>query len=37
MSAWMTSEQRYAWQVQLRLRLRMLSGVGFQVLRPTVV
>lgn len=30
MSAWMTSEQRYAWQVQLHLRLRMLSGVGFQ-------
>ncbi|GAN48013.1 hypothetical protein ME121_2026 [Methylobacterium sp. ME121] len=26
----MTSEQRYAWQLQLHLKLRMLSGVAFQ-------
>jgi hypothetical protein len=30
MADWMTSEQRYAWQIQLFLKLRVLSGVGFQ-------
>lgn len=26
----MTSEQRFAWQLQLHLKLRLLSGVAFQ-------
>ena len=30
MADWMTSEQRFAWQIQLHLKLRLLSGVGFQ-------
>jgi hypothetical protein len=30
MSAWMTSEQRYFWMIQLELKLRRASGVGFQ-------
>jgi hypothetical protein len=30
MSSWMTSEQRFAWQTALELKLRRSSGVGFQ-------
>lgn len=30
MSGWMTSEQRYAWQTALELKLRRVSGVAFQ-------
>ena len=30
MSEWMTSEQRFAWQTALELKLRRVSGVAFQ-------
>lgn len=30
MSGWMTSEQRFAWQIALELKLRRVSGVAFQ-------
>lgn len=30
MAGWMTSEQRYAWQTALALKLRQVNGVAFQ-------